>query len=326
MRKTIRIGVLGAASIAKRSIIPSLQKLPEIFEIVGLASRTDQPELQRELGIPVVKGYDELLKFQELEAVYIPLPTGMHSEWIHKALDRGLHVWSEKSLGQNSDEVQAITQKAEKLNLAVLESFQFRFHAQLRALKKIIESGKLGEMRLFRSTFGFPPFQDKTNIRYQSHLGGGALLDAGAYTLKAAQLFLGDGLKVEAAHMHWSEELGVDLWGSAQLSRLSDGLSIQLAYGFDNYYQCGIEVWGSLGKLFTNRLFTAREDYIPQASLETASGTEIIALPKDDHFVNIALHFAHLLEDEAQNDKEVEYRSNLLQSSLIQEIRTKSHV
>ena len=83
---------------------------------------------------------------------------------------------------------------ARRQNRLLMETFQFRFHAQHAVVKEILASGLIGDIRCFRSAFGFPPFPDgKANIRYQKALGGGALLDAGAYTIKAATFMLGEG-------------------------------------------------------------------------------------------------------------------------------------
>ena len=65
-------------------------------------------------------------------------------------------------------------------------------------VKKLIRDGEIGEIHFFRSDFGFPP-RDKNDIRYNKNLGGGALLDAGSYVVKAAQLFLGPDLILGSA-------------------------------------------------------------------------------------------------------------------------------
>jgi predicted dehydrogenase len=318
----VKIGILGTANIARRSIIPTLLDLSNHFELIAIGSRRANVELERELGVKLVEGYQEVLDFPELDAVYIPLPTGMHYEWIKKSLDKGLHVWSEKSLAESSVEVKKLNELAKFKGLALLESFQFRFHQQLADLKRIVFEDKLlGELRLFRSFFGFPPFPDATNIRYQKELGGGALLDAGAYTLKAATAFLGTDLKIIGSSMQEDANYGVDVSGSAQLLNSSRNLDVQVSYGFDNFYQCGIEIWGNKGKLFTNRLYTARAGLNPEAEVQTADGNVKIQLSEDDHFKNIALHFALLCEESQSDLRAEEYHQNTIQSSLIESLK-----
>ena len=102
-----------------------------------------------------------------------------------------MHVLVEKSLACEYAQVVELNDLAKKKGLALIENFQFRFHSQLQYIKNIVGSGKIGELRCIKSAFGFPPFQEKNNIRYQKELGGGALLDAGAYPIKISQIFMG---------------------------------------------------------------------------------------------------------------------------------------
>jgi predicted dehydrogenase len=323
---SIKIGVLGAANIATRSIIPTILKMPDHFEVMAIGSRNPNPKLEGELGVNLIEGYQDVIDFPGLNAVYIPLPTGLHYEWIKKALDKGLHVWSEKSLAESSSEVNELNELAESKGLALLENFQFRFHKQLTDLKRIVFEDKLiGEPRLFRSFFGFPPFSDATNIRYQQELGGGALLDAGAYTLKAATAFLGTNLELVGASMREDANYGVDVGGSAQLYDRELNLDVQVSYGFDNFYQCGIEIWGNKGKLFTNRLYTARAGFAPEAEVQTVDGHITIPLTKDDNFKNIALHFALLCEPNRSDLRAKEYHQNIVQSSLIESLKAHNY-
>jgi predicted dehydrogenase len=120
-----------------------------------------------------------------------------------------------------------------------------------------VDGGQIGELRCVRASFGFPPFPDAGNIRYQPELGGGALLDVGAYPIKISQILLGENLSVTAAKTFVDSEKCVDIWGGGFLSQNDGPLFSEIAFGFDHHYQCGIELWGSRGKLTANRLFTA---------------------------------------------------------------------
>jgi len=320
----IKIGVLGKANIALRSIIPTLAELSDQFEIVAIATRSKADGESDINGIPVIEGYDQLLDIDTLDAVYIPLPIGMHYEWIRKALNKGLHVWVEKSLASTESEVKELISLAKEKQLVVLESFQFRFHKQLKSIQESLKGGIIGEVRSFRASFGFPPFPDADNIRYQKSLGGGALLDAGAYTLKTAALFLGKDVEVVAAQLAMDEDRQVDIYGNGMLKTKDGAATAQVSFGFDNFYQCGIEVWGSKGKLFTNRLFTARKGFVPQMTIETNEGSKTVDLPEDDAFTNIALHFHKMLKDKDSDLRNEEYEQNLLQAKLIESFKQKS--
>ena len=319
MNHRIRIGVLGAANIAVRSVIPAIESLQERFELVGIGSRN--PSKRQDIEEQkLIKGYDNLLNNFSLDAVYIPLPNSLHFEWVKKALKRGIHVLVEKSLSCSYEEVVELNSLAKEKKVVLVENFQFRFHSQLQYVLDVVKDGKLGELRIVKSTFCFPPFSDKQNIRYKEELGGGALLDAGAYPVKFSQLVLGEELEVTSAVLN-KEDQEVDIWGGAFLQQKNGKLFSQIAFGFDNYYQCSIELVGSNGRLYTNRIFTAGEAVTPAILLETNSGgTKEIKLDPDNHFRNMLIHFSELVR--GNKDAALEYDANVNQARLLQEIRT----
>lgn len=168
----IRVLILGAANIAERSVIPALLGHTG-FKIVGLATRSKHIEIRNRYDFLIYSDYEVALNLADYDLVYIPLPTGLHYKYIKRALELEKHVWCEKSLAQNYDEIVELVNMAKQNSKVLFESFQFRFHSQLTDLKKIVEGGTLGEIRLFRSFFGFPPFKDRDNIRYSNNLGEG---------------------------------------------------------------------------------------------------------------------------------------------------------
>ena len=122
------------------------------------------------------------------------------------------------------------------------------------------------------------------------------MLDAGAYTVKAAQFILGKGLKVKGAHLVYDQTLDVDIYGGAFLSN-ENGLFAELAFGFDNFYQCNFEIWGSEGKLIANRAFTAAPGFKPTVIVEKQDEQTTHTLAADNHFVNILSEFHKVIID-----------------------------
>jgi len=289
----IRIGVMGCARIAKRSVIPAIQSLPE-FTLVGVASRTPEKgtEFSLQFECEYIGGYQDLIERPDIRAIYMPLPTGLHAEWAAKALMAGKHLLIEKSLALSLAEAESLVQLAQRQQLVMMENYMFEHHAQQPAVKTLMEES-LGEIRLFRATFCFPPLS-ADDFRYNKTLGGGALLDAGGYPLKACQVFMGPELRVLSACLN-IDHAGVDIWGGAMLETTTgdNHIPLQIAFGFDHYYQCGIEVLGQRGRLTTNRTFTAGMDFVPTAQLETPEGQQDIKLPSDNHFIRILQHFHH---------------------------------
>ena len=322
---SLNIGVLGCANIAERYVIPAILSLPEQFKLIGVASRTEDNanSFAEKFNTIPVRGYEVLLHQESLDVLYIPLPNGLHFEWIKKALEKGIHVLSEKSLACSLDEVSELTKIAKLNNLALVENFQFRFHSQLSEIKQLVKAGKIGELRAVRCAFGFPPFEDPNNIRYQKKLGGGALFDAGAYPIKMAQQFLGNEIHIAGASLFVDREKGVDIWGGGFMKTKNGSLFAEISFGFDHYYQCVLELWGSKGKLFTNRIFTAPPGYAPIVNIQTGMGDETLTLNEDDHFKNMLLHFYKLATSREGLKEELE--QNILQARLIQEFREEAN-
>jgi len=322
----IRIGIMGTANIAVRSVIPAIADLTGKFKLSAIASRSlsAAEQVAASYQVTALQGYEALVDRELCDAVYVPLPNSLHFAWVRKCLENGIHVLVEKSMGCNLAEVEELNQLAQRQGLVLAENFQFRFHRQLSFIQELLATGRIGQLRCLRSSFGFPPFKDAGNIRYQPALGGGALLDAGAYPVKIAQIFLGQQLKVKAANLNYGPEHEVDIWGGAYLQQKKGNLFAEIAFGFDHYYQCNLELWGSTGKIYTNRIFTAPPGYQPQIILETASGTETISLEPDHHFINMLQHFYQLITN--GNERDHEYQQNINQARLIGELKEKANV
>lgn len=315
----IKVGILGCANIAKRSLIPAFAAHAE-FDVVAIASRT--PEKAAELASQYhcrACDYDGLIAAKDVELIYCPLPTGLHHEWVKKALMAGKHVLCEKSLACNLSEAEDLVATARANDRFLMESFQFRFHAQNLYVKELLAQGAVGPLRQVVVRFGIPPFPEGVkNIRYSAALGGGALLDNGAYTIKCTTYLLGSDVKVLSA-MEGGEDptLGnVPLTGSIMMS--ANGVPVQTAYGFDHFYQNSYEIWGKEGKISTVRAFTAREDFAAPVVLETKSGREEKTF-NDDHFARL---MDYVSESVLSGEYENEYNECLVQARLIDEVRT----
>ncbi|MBF7072227.1 Gfo/Idh/MocA family oxidoreductase [Glaciecola sp. MH2013] len=325
MSKVINIGVIGCANIADKYVIPAIQSMPDEFNLFAVCSRSaEKSEVYAKkyetLGIV---GYEQLLLIEDIDAVYIPLPNSMHHEWIKKSLLKGKHVLVEKSLACSLGQVESLTSLAKSKGLVLIENFQFRFHPQLKVIKELITSGEIGAIRNLRSSFGFPPFLDEDNIRYSKELGGGALLDAGAYPIKVSQELLGEDLFVDSATLSYCGEKQVDIWGNAQLKSETGDVVSQISFGFDNFYQCSLEIWGSKGVIRAGRIFTCPPSTNATIELCNENGKKVLTVNAENHFENMLQYFYKLINKVLP--VEVEYTSSIHQSKLISGVYKKSY-
>jgi NDP-hexose-3-ketoreductase len=312
----LRVGVMGCAGIAERSMIPAIQAL-ESLALVAVASRNNAKaeRFATRFGCRPAC-YTDLLHREDIDAIYMPLPTGLHEEWIHRALDADKHVLAEKSLAPNFAVASRLIEKAKRKNRLIMENFMFPYHSQHDFVRRLIANGDIGEIRVFRSSFGFPPL-DRQNFRYDAALGGGALLDAGAYTIKAAQLYLGDQVDMRHASLHYDPERGVDIYGGALLTNVT-GQIAQVAFGFDNFYRCDYEIWGSKGSLRLHRAFTPPPGFKPTLTLEQQDHTQDFTLPADNHFIGLLKEFERAIRNQ---DYQRHWNEVLMQAALLSRIQ-----
>ncbi len=316
----LRIGVMGGSSFAVRAMIPAILAC-ESTTLACIASRSRDKalELSRTFRCESETGYDALLTRDDVDAVYMPLPTGLHEEWCTKALSAGKHLLVEKSFACDLPSASRMVELADQNHLLVMENFQFETHRQWLSIQGFMTSGQLGGVHLIRSTFGFPALP-RDNFRWNPDLGGGALLDAGAYMTKVSQLLLGMDLEVRGASLQMDPGTGVDLYGEAML-RNREGQTAQVAFGFDYFYQCRVELLGTKGRLSALRVFTAPPGHEPLLILETSEGRTEIRVPEDNHCVNMWNRFAREVRKGEYRDA---HAALLDQARLLHEVRTAS--
>jgi predicted dehydrogenase len=185
----MRIGVLGAARITPTALIKPARVVDGVeVAAVGARDRRRAEEFAARHGVPVVHdSYAALVADPALDAIYVPLPNGLHARWTLAALDAGKHVLCEKPFTANTDQALQVAAAAEGTGLVVMEAFHYRYHPLARRMAEIVTGGELGEIRRVETAmcFPLPRFAD---IRYDFGLAGGALMDAGCYAVHLLRL------------------------------------------------------------------------------------------------------------------------------------------
>lgn len=308
----IRLGVLCPSEIAFRRFMPAILK-NESFEFVGISSANKNEwfgEPTQELisserqkaqnfvdtyGGKLFSCYNELLNSNEIDAVYIPLPPALHFRWAKESLEHGKHVMLEKPFTTSVEDTEQLIRIAKANDLAVHENYMFVYHTQLEWIKDKINSGAIGDIRLIRIDFGFP-FRGANDFRYNKTLGGGALLDCGGYTVKLAGELLGSSARITTSQLNSKDGFEVDIYGSATLVN-EDGLTAQVSFGMDNSYRCSLDIWGSTGTIFTNRILTAPDSFSPTVIIKQGDREESFTLESDDTFGKSISHFYDCISD-----------------------------
>ena len=201
----LRWGLLSTARI-NDAVLGADPARQERWVAVGSRDETKARAYASEHGLARAHGsYEALLADREVDALYIGLPNGMHAEWARKALEAGKHVLVEKPFSRRPDEVARGFDVAEERGLILAEAFMWRHHPQAAKARELIAGGAIGELRSVHATFSFS-LDEPGDVRWQSALEGGALMDVGCYCVSGCRTLAG----AEAATVHGESVAGGD--------------------------------------------------------------------------------------------------------------------
>ncbi len=246
----LRIGTLGAARIAPAALIRPARRVPDA-EVTAVAARDEARarKFAARHGIPRVHAsYDALLEDPEIDAVYNPLPNGLHCEWTIRALEAGKHVLCEKPLASNADEAARMAETAKKTGLVLGEAFHWRYHPLAARMKEIVDGGALGKIQHIEASLCVP-FLLPGDIRYRYDLAGGATMDTGCYTISIVRFLAGAEPEVTRAEARLSSSY-VDRWMQADM-RFPDGRTgrITCALASSTLLKIDAQVVGERGRM-----------------------------------------------------------------------------
>lgn len=196
-KKMCRWGIMSTAGIAMKnwhSVAASGNG-----QVVAVASRAVEKAqafidaCQASVPVPqqvdALGSYDDLLARADIDAVYVPLPTGIRTEWVVKAANAGKHVMVEKPCGVTAADVETMIDACEANNVQFMDGVMFMHSARLPKVREVLDDGEsVGEIRRIASQFSFCADEEwvASNIRASSNLEpAGCLGDLGWYTIRA---------------------------------------------------------------------------------------------------------------------------------------------
>jgi D-xylose 1-dehydrogenase (NADP+, D-xylono-1,5-lactone-forming) len=290
---TVKWGIMSTARINRLFLAGAHgARGVEIFAVAS-RNRASAQQYARENGIPAAFGsYDELLADPDVEAVYIPLPNSLHVEWSIRALRHGKHVLCEKPLSRQPKEVERAFDVAEREKRLLMEAFMYRHHPQTRRLVELIDEGAVGRVRVIRAAFGFVA-HDPANVRLQTQLDGGGLMDVGCYCVSAARLIAGEPERVSAEQVLGGD--GVDVVFAAVMRHPKDVLShFDAGLALDS--RDLLEVVGDAGSLLLEDPWHCRD---PMIELRRDGTMEQIEIERANSYGLEAENFSASIRGEA---------------------------
>ena len=193
--KKIRYAVVGLGYIAQAAVLPAFEHARNNSELVALVSGDDVKlrKLGKKYGVAHTYSYDQYqqcLRSGEVDAVYIALPNTMHRQFTEKAAAEGLHVLCEKPMATTEQDCAAMIACAQANRVKLMVAYRLHFEEANLSTIELIQSGKLGDARVFNSTF--TQQVKEGDIRLCRQMGGGTLYDIGIYCINAARYVFRD--------------------------------------------------------------------------------------------------------------------------------------
>jgi predicted dehydrogenase len=340
----LRWGVLGAARIARKKVMPALMAAGS-GRLVALASRSlarAEEGLEEAMAEAAQRGifprerprvfgaYEALLADPNVDAVYVPLPNSEHLAWAIRALQAGKHVLLEKPGVMSGEEAAQLRATAAQYpHLLVSEGLMFRHHPQWELALQWIADGRIGQLRSVQGQFSFYS-QDPANIRNRAETGGGALLDLGCYTIAASRLIFGAEASALRAVQRYSEA-GIDVQTSAELrfEPRGDGEAPGRAAWITDiraaYFQ-RLDISGTEARIVLERPFSPVYHEGVRPLLFGQSG-QLIEQPeplKADHFILQADRFAEAVQGRRALRPEEKPADWLIQAHYMDAVRASS--
>ena len=204
----MQFGIISTANIARSALIPAIGKTGHSADAIASRDESRARAVADEFGISRAYGsYEELLADPDLDAVYNPLPNGLHAEWTKRAADAGLNVLCEKPLAADAAAAESVAAHCRDAGVTLMEGFMYRYHPRTERAAELVEE-ELDGVHAVNASFKFR-LDDRDDVRLDPALAGGALMDVGCYAVSAARLCLGEPDRVYA-HRRDSRGAGVD--------------------------------------------------------------------------------------------------------------------
>ncbi len=289
--KKLRFGIIGCSRIAESSVIPSIlnSKYAEL-EIIGSRTEKKSKQFANKFKCKNFGNYDDVLESDNVDAVYVSLPVGLHKEWTIKAAKSGKHILCEKSISDSLYSAKNMVNACKKNNVRLMEGLMFRFHPQINYILKQIEDKLLENIYSFTGFYGFPNVS-KNDIRFKKELGGGVLNDAGCYPICASRILFDEEPLSVLCKMNIDHDSNVDIQSSLFLE-FPDSKIGHISVGYDLSYLGTYEIWAQNASIKLWRAYNIPPDQKAKISITKNMKTINMKIPISNHFLTMINSFS----------------------------------
>ena len=308
--RKVRYAVVGLGHIAQNAVLPAFAHAKRNSVLTALVSddSTKLRTLARRYDVPATfdyESFDDMLDADLVDAVYIALPNSLHRPYAEKAANAGVHILCEKPLAVTSEDCVAMIRAAEASRVRLMTAYRLHFEAANMRAVEIAKSGKIGDPRLFTSTFTMQVRAG--DIRLQRAMGGGPLHDIGIYCIQAARyLFRDDPVEVRAVQATGRDRRFVEVEEMvAAVMRFPDDRLASFLVSFGAADESSYHLVGTKGSLVLDPAY----EYAGERKLKvTIDGkTREKTFAPADQFAPELIHFSDcILNDRAPEPSGVE--------------------
>ena len=245
-------GILATGTIAKKFASTLKQMGEESEQLVAVGSRhmeSAQSFAQQYDISHFYDSYEALAADPEVDVIYVATPNMLHYENCKLCLEHGKNVLCEKPFTINEEQALTLYSIAKEKGLFIMEAFWIWFLPLYKKIKGIIKAGIIGEVKQITCQYGFVASGARKDRKFNSGLGGGALLDIGIYNLGFLRIITGqEPERIETKKVHINE------YGTDDYSRLlltyPDGCSAESVQTIGQDLKRNARIVGTKGSIF----------------------------------------------------------------------------
>lgn len=294
-KQKIRYAVVGLGYISQIAILPAFAHARENSELVALVSGDAEKleTLAKKYNVARTYSYEryaDCLASGEVDAVYIGLPNHMHRGYAEGAALAGVHVLCEKPMAKDEKECMAMIEAAKRSNVKLMIAYRLHFEEGNLSASEAVRDGKIGEPRVFHSTFAQQVVPG--NMRLDEQAGGGPLYDMGVYCINAVRnLFRAEPWEVFAYNATGKDKrFGEVPEMTGVLMRFPENRLATFECSFGAADQSSYEVIGTKGVLKMDPAYEMMQDI--KCEITVDGRTRISTYMKRDQFGPELVYFS----------------------------------
>ncbi|HVL40272.1 MAG TPA: Gfo/Idh/MocA family oxidoreductase [Fimbriimonadaceae bacterium] len=243
----LKWGILGTGAIAKKFAQGLERSQTGVLVAVGSRSIETARLFSETYRSTPFGSYEELLSYDQVDAVYISLPHHLHAEWTVKCAAAGKHILCEKPFTLDAPSAERALDAVAKANVFFMEAFMYRCHPQTQELARLVREGAIGRPLVVNAEFGFAAGKEWDNFRTVGELGGGGLMDVGTYCVSMSRLLAGEEPS-RGEYTAMIGDKGYDEWGTGTLI-FPGGMTAMFGTGIHAQLRNDVRIYGSEGSI-----------------------------------------------------------------------------